>query len=118
MELNPIAIFMQAVGTLLMAALLRQLTRVIPGRFLQYWSTGWATHALALFALLVAVTRGLPPAVKPAALTAFCLGEYLFGYLLWAGFRDFARGRPVDRRDLWLLVPLAAFAVAAPAVAP
>src|SRR5438105_944058 len=47
MELNLIAISVQAVGTLLTAALLWQLTRVIPGRFLRYWSAGWAALAAA-----------------------------------------------------------------------
>ena len=54
MELNLIAISVQAVGTLLVAGLLWQLTRVIPGRFLRYWSAGWVALAIALFALRIA----------------------------------------------------------------
>jgi diguanylate cyclase (GGDEF)-like protein len=118
MELNLIAVSVQAVGTLLVAALLWQLTRVIPGRFLRYWSAGWVALAIALFALRIAAGRPLPAVVRPAWLAVYCLGGYLFGYLLWAGFRDFARGRPADRRDLWVIAPLAAFGVAAPLAIP
>jgi diguanylate cyclase (GGDEF)-like protein len=118
MELNLIAISVQAVGTLLVAALLWQLTRVIPGRFLRYWSAGWVALALALFALRIAAGDPLPAAVRSAWLAVYCLGGYLFGYLLWAGFRDFARGRPAGRWDLLVIAPLAAFGVAAPVSVP
>jgi diguanylate cyclase (GGDEF)-like protein len=106
MELNLIAISVQAIGTLLMAVLLWQLTRVIPGRFLRYWSAGWVALAVALFALRIAVSHVLPNGLTEFWLSVYMLGEYVFAYLLWAGFRDFARGQPIARCDMWLLAAL------------
>lgn len=116
MELNLIAISVQAAGTLLVAALLWQLTRVIGWRFLRYWSAGWVGLAVALLSLRATVSPAAPPGLRPAGLAVYCVGEYLFGYLLWAGFRDFARGRPIGRADLLLLGPLVAFGLATPLV--
>jgi len=118
MEVNLIAISVQTVGTLLVAALLWQLPRLISGRFLRYWSVGWVALAVALLALRAVVSPAAPPGWKPAGLVLYCAGEYLFGYLLWAGFRDYARGVPISRADLRVLGPLAAFGLTTPFVFP
>src|SRR5687768_13312689 len=107
MVLNLIAISVQAVGTLLVAALLWQLTRVIGGRFLRYWSAGWVALTVALFGLRVSVSPAAPDWVRPPWLAVYCVGGYVFGFLLWAGFRDYARGRPIRRADLIGFAPVA-----------
>ncbi|HEY2783384.1 MAG TPA: GGDEF domain-containing protein [Fimbriiglobus sp.] len=105
MDVSLLATIVQAVGTLLVAALLRELIRVIPGRFLSYWSLGWLFLSVALFALTFSYSeayRGTPTA---SVLTGvYCVCEYTFGFLLWAGCRNFACGRVIQRRDLPLLV--------------
>lgn len=112
--LSVFAITVQGVGTLLVAALLWQLTRIIPARFLAYWAVGWVALATALLSLRLAVQTEIDPAARQAGLIVFCLGEYLFAFLVWAGFRAYATGRPVGRADLLVLAPFLAFGLAAP----
>ena len=103
------AITVQAVGTLMVAALLWQLTRLIPGRFLRYWSIAWVCLTVAIFALRMAKSPGIADALRPVVYSCYLVGEYLFGFFLWAGFRDYARDMPTavhDARVLLLLVPL------------
>jgi diguanylate cyclase (GGDEF)-like protein len=114
MQLNLIATPVQAIGTLLVAVLLWQLTRIVAGRFLGYWSVGWMALAAALSGLLLARNPDVPPDRRVVGLIVYCLGEYLFGYLVWAGLRNYARGLPVGRSDLWILAPLVGFGAIAP----
>jgi diguanylate cyclase (GGDEF)-like protein len=105
MDVSLLATIVQAVGTLMVAALLRELTRVIPGRFLSYWSAGWLILSVALCSLTVSFSstyRGTTTAV--VLMSVYCVCEYAFGFLLWAGCRNFATGRTVRRRDLPLLL--------------
>jgi GGDEF domain-containing protein len=106
MPLNLFAITVQAVGTLLVAALLWQLTRLMPGRFLRYWSIAWVALTVALFSLRLMFGWN-----NPFALMIYAGGEYLFGFLMWAGFQDYA-GQGPNRRTFWVLVPLGGYAVA------
>jgi diguanylate cyclase (GGDEF)-like protein len=104
----------QVVGIMLVAGLLLPMTRAIPGRFLKYWSLGWASLTLALFSLLG--STWLPAGWLPATvfLVGYCLAEYLFGFLLWAGCREFATGHPLRPVHCLGLVPLGVFGVMAP----
>ena len=68
MDVTLLATIVQAVGTLLVSALLRELNRAIPGRFLTYWSLGWLFLSAALFALTVSFStayRDTPTATQP-----------------------------------------------------
>lgn len=109
----PIAI--QAAGVLMVAGLLRPLTRVVPGTFLVSWWVGWVVLAVGLMALCASSHFD----VAPTALGAlFCVSEYLFGYLLWLGCREFALGRAPTRSDLMPFAPLAGFGIVAPLAFP
>ena len=103
----------QAVGIMLVAGLLLPMTRAIPGRFLRYWTVGWLCLTVARFALIGSFKF---PAVEPPLLTLYCLTEYLFGFMLWAGCREFATGRLLRPRHGLILAPLAAVALVTPFV--
>lgn len=107
------SIVVQAAGTVLIAGLLLPLGRAVPGRFLGYWTLGWVALAGSLLCRFLAERH---PPVERLLLSGYCLGGYLFGFLLWAGGREAATGRGLARRDFLLLAPLAGFAAVAPAV--
>jgi diguanylate cyclase (GGDEF)-like protein len=110
----------QTVGTLLIALLLRMLTRGIPGSFLRYWSSAWVCLATGLFFLNLSVL--ILPYLSPAsgnrvgrpALAAYAVFEYAFGFFLWAGCRSYSTGSRLANRDWLLLAPAAAFGAIAP----
>ena len=112
----------QAVGTLLIAGLLRELTRVLPGRFLVYWWKAWVCLAIALVAVIgamrVEATLGPGHRLSVGLLIIYCGAEYAFGYLLWAGCRAFGTGREISRSDRPAVVVAAALAVMLPLALP
>ncbi len=111
----------QTAGTLLIALLLRQLTRGIPSRFLHYWAMGWVAFAVGLVSLNLSVLviplvpDSFEPLIRRPALGAYAVFQYVFGFSLWAGCRAYARGTSLSRRDWWLFAPAVAFGVIAPA---
>lgn len=110
----------QTAGTLLIALLLRLLTRGIPGRFLCYWSWGWVSLALALVSLNLSLVilpylpDGAAAWVKGSALAAYAVFEYAFGFYLWAGCRAYSKGTLLSGSDWWLFSLPAGFGLAAP----
>lgn len=108
----------QTTGTLVIALLLRLLTRGSPGRFLHYWSTAWAALVVALIALNLPFIRAQlsPASAWWPSLSVYCAFEYVFGFYLWAGCRAYCGGRELRWRDAWLLALPAAFGVVAPAL--
>jgi diguanylate cyclase len=110
----------QTTGTLLIALVLRQLTRGIPGQFLHYWSRAWVALAVALVALSVSFMSGPVFTPQPGlwvqrlALGTYAVCGYLFGFYLWAGCRAYATGAPLRGPDWLLFTPPAAFGLAAP----
>ena len=108
-SLVPVAV--QAAGLLMVAGLLRPLSRVTPGQFLSYWWVGWAVSAvgLAMLTLSFHVSTGATPLV-----IGYCLSQYVFGVMIWAGCRNLAHGtRIFDSRPL-RAVPLVLAAVFGP----
>lgn len=114
----------QTAGTLLIALLLRLLTRGISGPALRYWSIAWACLAAALVCLNVSflltplVPDGAVPWVRRPTLAAYAVFEYAFGFYLWAGCRAYATNAPLRRADWWLFAPPAAFGLVAPLLLP
>lgn len=105
----------QATGIMLMAGMLLPMTRAIPNRFLRYWAYGWVSLTVARFALFASYQF---PNWRPVFLGGYCLAEYLFGFLLWAGCREFATGRPLRAGYFLLLGPQAVFGLVAPVLLP
>ncbi len=107
----------QMVGVLLIAVLLWPIVLVIRERYLVYWAWGWAALAVGQVALFLTLPNvaTLPPA-SVVLRVVYCLGGDVFGFLLWAGSRRYATGRPIRRIDLlWLVLP-ASYAVGGPAL--
>lgn len=109
----PIAV--QAAGILMVAGLLRPLTRVVPGRFVSSWWVAWISLTVGLVCVFAAIHL---PVWRALLLVGYCLGEYLFAFLLWAGCREFATGKPLTAGDWKLFLPAATFAMAAPFALP
>jgi diguanylate cyclase (GGDEF)-like protein len=100
-----------AVGIVLVAGLLLPMTRAIPGRFLRYWSFGWVCLAAGLFSLFASSRY---TEYRLIALIGYCLSEYLFGFLLWAGCWNYATGERLRAGHLLALGPPVVFGVTAP----
>jgi diguanylate cyclase (GGDEF)-like protein len=97
----------QVTGAGLIGILCYLIGRTIRHPFLRYWSAGWASLTVALFALLVAFLR---PASSPMTYRVYCLGEYVAGYLWLAGCRHFTHGARLTARQGWLVAPAAMLA--------
>lgn len=110
----------QTAGTLLIALLLRLLTRGIPGRFLYYWSLGWVALAAAAvcqtFSFLLAPQLETENAVylRRTAVALYAFFQCAFGFYLWAGCRAYSRGTELGGRDWWLFVVPASAGLVAP----
>lgn len=102
-------IALQTVGVVLLALLCSFVLRSIQRDYMRYWSRAWAVLALALTALLLSIE--LAPLSRLLRSTYY-FGEYVFGYLLLAGCRNYAAERPGSLRALWLVPPAAALALA------
>jgi diguanylate cyclase (GGDEF)-like protein len=104
MELSTLTTLVQMTGMLLVAALLHELTRILPGRFLSYWRWAWVGLVVSLFALLISMQLedllGVRNPSSIAFLIIFCLTEYAFGFFLWAGCRNFTTNQEIDAGDL------------------
>jgi diguanylate cyclase (GGDEF)-like protein len=111
---TPFAITVQALGTLMVAALLWQLLRLIPGLFLRYWSIGWICLTVALFALKMSQLAAPHQVPRLLGISVYSVGEFLYGFLLWGGFRHYAQGTPLTWRDARILLVLVPFGLAAP----
>ncbi len=111
----------QTAGTLLIALLLRLLTRGIPGQFLYYWSLGWVALAAGAVSLTLSflIAPLLPehyePWLRRPAIAAYAVFMCGFGFFLWAGCRAYARGILLRRQDWWLFAVPALCGLIAPA---
>jgi diguanylate cyclase (GGDEF)-like protein len=102
-------LLVQATGALLMTSLCIALWRTMNRRPLALWSFGWATLSLSLGGLWVAFYFDT---FRQTGQVVYLFGEYVFGYLVIAGCRNYATGESPSRRDAWLLVPLLALCLA------
>jgi len=102
-------LLLQAIGALLLTTLCLVLWRTMHQRPLALWSAGWATLSVSLTALWVAFYFD---GYRQAGQVVYLFGEYVFGYLVIAGCRNFATGAVPRRRDAWMLVPLLILCVA------
>ncbi len=111
-QLGLMATLIQAAGMVMVAGLLLPMTRAVPGQFLRYWAYAWGAVAASLF--LLSASAHVPAAFQSPLLVGYCLGEYLFGFLVWAGCREFATGQGFMAWHAALFLPLAPAAVVLP----
>ena len=105
---NLVALLVQALGALLMAALCIALLRTMSRPALRYWSMGWVVLCISLQGLYLATYS---EAFRLPGHVVYLLGQYVFGYLLYIGCRRYALGESPKRTELWLLVPAAVWCV-------
>jgi diguanylate cyclase (GGDEF)-like protein len=103
---SKVGLIIQITGSALVSLLLLLLTRSLPARALRYWAAGWCCLVFALVSLYVNFkTGGL--AAKLGAV-GYYFGEYVFGFFLVAGCRNFAsqgeKGAPVWPLAIGLVV--------------
>lgn len=97
-----VATGLQTASTIMVAALLWLLRRVIVRRFLALWTLGWLALALGLIALNISFHF---PQYSRLCHSIYWVAGDLFGFLLFAGCRDYAQGTPLRWPDAWLFVP-------------
>lgn len=118
MELSSLTALVQVAITLLVAALLHELTGVMAARFLVYWSRAWLALGVSLISVVVAMridsTYGTGTAISVVLLILYSLTEYIFGFFLWIGCRNYRNGALFTRRDLRYFLPFAFAAVILP----
>src|SRR5438067_507354 len=107
MDISPLAVTFQAVGTLLLAAMLAQLGRIYAWRYARQWAMAWAFLFVALGCVRVYIAT-----LYEAWWVAFLLAEWAYLVLLYAGCREIADGRRVELRYALYLLPVAAAAAA------
>ena len=81
-------------GVVIVAALLRPLTRLVPGQYLVTWSRGWISLAISLIFLFVALHL---PGMRVLAMIGFGISNLFFGWLLWVGCVELAHGQQPQR---------------------
>ena len=97
-----VALLVQAVAVLLIAALCLVLQRTVRREPLWYWSIGWLALFIGLTALFLSFQfQRLEPFGQPV----YVLGEYVFAYLLIVGCRRYAIDQSPARREWWMVVP-------------
>ncbi len=94
-----------------MATLGFVLLRTMRREPLLYWTIGWAALFIALLVLWLSFQFVV---IGPIGQPIYVFGEYVFGYFVFAGCRQFASNIGVSRRERWLLLPAIAFAVGLP----
>jgi diguanylate cyclase (GGDEF)-like protein len=89
------------------------LLQTSPRTALVAWTAAWVSLFVALMALLVAFRVAN---VAQATLPVYLFCEYVFGYLVFAGCREFATGQSLTSRDGWVALVLVVPAIALPLI--
>lgn len=101
-DFSPLAVTVQAIGTLLLAIMLAQLGRIFRRSYARRWAIGWLSFFLALFAVRLDIqfsNRGF--------WVAYLVLEWIFLYLLWAGCREILTGARTEFRHATFAIPIA-----------
>lgn len=107
-DFSPLAVTVQAIGTLLLAVMLAQLGRIFRRSYARRWAFGWAAFFLALLAVRLDIqfsNRGF--------WVAYLVLEWVFLYLLWAGCREILTGQRMEFRYAAYAIPIAVVIAAA-----
>lgn len=101
-----VGLVLQSAGVLMIAVLCLTLLRTIRRAPLASWTAAWLALFVSLMTLLIAFeVRDYAFLLHPV----YMFFEYVFGYLVYAGCREYATGRQLSRSDwsvgLVLLLP-------------
>jgi diguanylate cyclase (GGDEF)-like protein len=102
LDLSPLAVTVQAVGTLLLALMLAQLGRVFGRSYATRWAIGWGAFFLALLSVRVFIFTA-----NPAWWMPYVVLEWVFLFLLYSGARELATGAKFDVQPMLYAIPLA-----------
>ena len=109
-----VGLTLQSAGVLMIAVLCLTLLRTIRRAPLVPWTAAWIALFIALMLLLLSFRV---PALSVGLHPAYMFFEYVFGYLVFAGCREYTGGKPFGRSDLpfalSMLVPAVVLPVAA-----
>jgi diguanylate cyclase (GGDEF)-like protein len=101
-DFSPLAVTVQAIGTLLLAIMLAQLGRIFRRSYARRWAIGWAAFFLALLAVRLDIQFN-----NRAFWAMYVVLEWIFLYLLWAGCREILTGRRMEFRKAAYALPVA-----------
>ncbi|HEX3581456.1 MAG TPA: hypothetical protein VH087_06815, partial [Thermoanaerobaculia bacterium] len=101
-DFSPLAVTVQAIGTLLLAFMLAQLGRIFRRSYARRWAIGWASFFFALLAVRLDIHYG-----SRWFWIAYLVLEWVFLYLLWAGCREILTGERMEFRHAAYAVPIA-----------
>ena len=104
-DFSPLAVTVQAIGTLLLAIMLAQLGRIFRRSYARRWAMAWAAFFLALLAVRLYIHFG-----NTALWVVYLVLQWTFVYLLWVGCRELATGERMDLRYVAYILPLAILA--------
>ncbi|HEY2829996.1 MAG TPA: GGDEF domain-containing protein [Thermoanaerobaculia bacterium] len=101
-DFSPLAVTVQAIGTLLLAIMLAQLGRIFRRSYARRWAISWG----ALFVALLCVRLYIH--YKTAVFwVPYLFLEWMFLYLLWAGCREVLTEQRMEFRHAAYAIPLA-----------
>jgi diguanylate cyclase (GGDEF)-like protein len=102
-DLSPLAVSVQAAGTLLLALMLAQLGRVSTRQYAKRWSLGWT-----LFFMGLASVRLYIATLEPTTWALYLMFQWGFLVLLWSGCRDLAQRKAITLNRMAWGFPVAA----------
>ncbi len=105
LDLSPMSVTVQAIGTLLLGVMLAQLGRIFGRTYAIRWAFGWFALFFSLSAVWVYVhTQAI------AAWPVYLILEWSYLLLLWGGCRELATGTHLVFRYAFYSVPMAVVA--------
>ncbi|TAK16875.1 MAG: hypothetical protein EPO35_04425, partial [Acidobacteria bacterium] len=112
---NPsnVGLALEAAAVLMIASMCLTLLRTAPRSPLASWTAGWICLFIALMVLLLAFRL---PSIAAPLQPLYLFFEYIFGYLVFAGCREYATGRVLAPRDGWMGLVFIVPALALPAL--
>ena len=105
---SKIGLIIQFSGISLIASLFVFLTYSLKTTTVKYWRNAWLFLAAALICLSVAFNFD---SISKPFFALYYLGEYAFALMIIAGCRNYARGKKITARSLWLIAPALAAAL-------
>jgi diguanylate cyclase (GGDEF)-like protein len=101
-DFSPLAVTVQAIGTLLLAIMLAQLGRIFRRSYARRWAIGWGALFLALLSVRLYIHYKTAVFWLP-----YLFLEWMFLYLLWAGCREVLTEKRMEFRHAAYAIPLA-----------